>query len=122
MKVLIVLILAGAMIFGYALKSFAGNDSGDILKDALLGAATGAVSSEASGGKAGKGALVGAGVNVIGGALFDAFTGQQVGTVDQVNQMPAQDAFQQGYNKGFEQGYQQGYNTGFTKGYEAGKK
>jgi TRAP-type C4-dicarboxylate transport system permease large subunit len=77
------------------------------------------VASSASGGKAGKGALIGAGVNVIGGALFDAMTGEKVATVDQVNSMPSQGAFQEGYNQGFNQGYQQGYNTGFTKGYEA---
>jgi hypothetical protein len=43
-----------------------------IIKEALLGAGTGALSSELSGGKAGKGALIGAGTNVIGGALFSA--------------------------------------------------
>jgi hypothetical protein len=36
-----------------------------------MGAATGAISSEVSGGKAGTGALVGAGTNIIGTALFD---------------------------------------------------
>jgi len=50
-------------------------DSKDILKQGLLGAGVGAISAEASGGKAGKGALVGAGTNVIGGALLDALSG-----------------------------------------------
>ncbi|MGH7197858.1 MAG: hypothetical protein ACREH5_03860 [Candidatus Omnitrophota bacterium] len=45
-----------------------------ILKQGLLGAATGAIAAEASGGKAGTGALVGAGTNVIGGALLDTVT------------------------------------------------
>ncbi len=45
-----------------------------ILKQGLLGAATGAIAAEASGGKAGTGALVGAGTNVIGGALLDTLT------------------------------------------------
>ena len=45
-----------------------------ILKQGILGAATGAIAAEASGGKAGTGALVGAGTNVIGGALIDTLT------------------------------------------------
>ena len=45
-----------------------------IIKNGLLGAATGAIASSASGGKAGKGALIGAGTNVIGGALLDSLT------------------------------------------------
>ena len=43
----------------------------DILRNGLMGAAVGAISSEVSGGKAGTGALVGAGTQVIGKALFD---------------------------------------------------
>lgn len=45
-----------------------------ILKSGLLGAGTGAIASSVSGGKAGTGALVGAGTNVIGGALLDTLT------------------------------------------------
>ncbi len=45
-----------------------------IIKQGLLGAATGALAAEASGGKAGTGALIGAGTNVIGGALLDVLT------------------------------------------------
>ena len=48
-----------------------------IIKQGLLGAATGAIASGASGGKAGQGALIGAGTNVIGGALFDMLTAPQ---------------------------------------------
>jgi hypothetical protein len=46
-----------------------------IVKNALLGAGVGAISASASGGKAGKGALIGAGTNVIGSALLDSFMG-----------------------------------------------
>lgn len=46
-----------------------------ILKQGLLGAGTGALASSMSGGNAGKGALIGAGTNVIGGALLDTLTG-----------------------------------------------
>src|SRR5437867_12290033 len=45
-----------------------------ILKEAVVGAGVGAISAGASGGKAGKGALIGAGTNVIGNALLDAIT------------------------------------------------
>ena len=46
-----------------------------ILKQGLLGAGTGAIAAGASGGNAGKGALIGAGTNVIGGALLDTLMG-----------------------------------------------
>jgi hypothetical protein len=45
-----------------------------ILRQGLLGAGVGAISAEASGGKAGQGALIGAGTNVIGGALLELLT------------------------------------------------
>ena len=47
----------------------------NVLKQGLLGAGVGAISSGASGGNAGQGALIGAGTNVIGSALLDAITG-----------------------------------------------
>ena len=50
------------------------NSTQKILKQGLLGAGTGAIAAGASGGKAGKGALIGAGTNIIGGALLDAIT------------------------------------------------
>ena len=46
-----------------------------IIKNGLLGAGVGAISASASGGNAGKGALIGAGTNVIGGALLDSLMG-----------------------------------------------
>ncbi len=57
-------------------QDYAGNEDPNkkILKQGLLGAGVGAISAEASGGKAGTGALVGAGTNVIGGALLDTLT------------------------------------------------
>jgi len=45
-----------------------------VLKQGLLGAGTGAIAASASGGNAGKGALIGAGTNVIGSALLDTIT------------------------------------------------
>ena len=46
----------------------------NVLKQGLLGAGTGAIASGASGGNAGKGALIGAGTGIIGGILLDAIT------------------------------------------------
>lgn len=48
----------------------------DILRQGLLGAGVGAISAGASHGKAGTGALIGAGTTVIGGALLDMLTNQ----------------------------------------------
>ena len=64
-----------------------------ILKQGLLGAGVGAISAEASGGKAGTGALVGAGTNVIGGALLDTLTGP---SQPRQSQAPVQYVQQQG--------------------------
>ena len=57
-------------------QDYSGNEDPNkkIIKQGLLGAGVGAISAEASGGKAGTGALVGAGTNVIGGALLDTLT------------------------------------------------
>ncbi len=70
------------LVFPWAVAPVQGEDyygedpNKKILKNALLGAGTGAIAASASGGKAGKGALIGAGVNVIGSALLDSLTGQ----------------------------------------------
>ena len=61
-----------------AVSNFAFGDEDEtrgILKQGLLGAGVGAISAGASGGKAGQGALIGAGTSVIGSALLDAITG-----------------------------------------------
>lgn len=87
-----------------------------LLRQGLLGAATGAVASEVSGGKAGKGALVGAGVNIIGGMLFDAMSGEMVERVDRVQGMDSTEAFQRGYQSGYQQGFEKGYSEGYQSG------
>ncbi len=69
-----ILLMAGAMVFWSMGRSFADDASNKILKEGLLGAGVGAISASASGGKAGKGALIGAGTNVIGSALLDTLT------------------------------------------------
>jgi len=80
-KALTSLALTSLLMFSWTISNAGGQDySGQedpnkkIIKSGLLGAATGAIAAEASGGKAGKGALIGAGTNVIGGALLDTLT------------------------------------------------
>ncbi len=75
------ILFVSAFLFTWTVSNAGGQDySGNedpnkkILKQGLLGAGVGAISAEASGGKAGTGALVGAGTNVIGGALLDTLT------------------------------------------------
>lgn len=66
------LLLVTAVFSASPVKAYSDEDSSrNILKQGLLGAGTGAIASSASGGNAGKGALIGAGTNVIGGALLD---------------------------------------------------
>ena len=80
-KKFFVLVLAGMVICPSSLVLASGQDyygnedpNKKIIKQGLLGAGVGAISAGASGGDAGKGALIGAGTNVIGGALLDTLT------------------------------------------------
>jgi hypothetical protein len=61
-----------------ASASFAYEDedtSRQVLKQGLVGAGTGALAAGMTGGKAGQGALIGAGTSIIGSALLDSLTG-----------------------------------------------
>ncbi len=72
------LALTGFLALAFAGRALADDDSNrSILRNGLLGAGTGAIAASASGGKAGKGALIGAGTNVIGGALLDTLMPSQ---------------------------------------------
>ena len=84
------------LTFSWALPKVSGQEyysqqdqNKNILKDAVVGAGVGAVASGASGGSAGKGALIGAGTNVIGNALVDTLTtSQPQPQVQYVQQVP----------------------------------
>ncbi len=102
------LLLTGVIMLSGSLSNAQGQDyygqedpNKKILKQGLLGAATGAIAAEASGGKAGKGALIGAGTNVIGGALLDTLTGPSQPAPQQqiqyIQQAPPQYVQQQAY-------------------------
>lgn len=93
--------------------------SSDILKQGLLGAGAGAVGASVGKGKGGawKGALAGAGVNVVGGALLDSMSGEHVSTTQEVQSMPSnQDAYGTGYKEGYNNGYKAGYQEGYKEG------
>ncbi len=128
------LVVVAAVIFTITFCATTYADSRSVLKQGLLGAGTGAVATAMSGAKGDdiwKGALAGAGVNVVGGALFDILTGEQVGTfsgvqrvapvrqvVEPVRIIPVQAApqesmFSRAYREGFEAGYRQGYDQGY---------
>ena len=95
--------------------AFPQDDSGrKIIKEGLIGAGVGAISASASGGKAGKGALIGAGTNIVGNALFDAFTNpsQTPGT-------GSSSLYDQGYQEGYKQGYRDGYGFGYQEGFKS---
>lgn len=109
-----VFVLAGT--FSYAAKN---KSSGDLLKEGLLGAGSGAVGGLASGGKGGdvwKGALAGAGVNIVGGALLDSIGGEKAESTQNVDATQPQGAYGQGYKEGFNNGYKQGYTQGYKEG------
>ena len=102
-----------------------------ILKEGLVGAGVGAVSAQASGGKAGKGELIGAGTNVVGNAVVDLLTGgsqpsepaapaypQPAPTYTPGAYPPAPTVsdYQTGYQKGYQEGFQQGFQQGLQQG------
>lgn len=123
-KICVMMVIAAFFVTGL---SYAGEkkDSGDLLKEGLLGAGAGVAGGFASGGKGRdvwKGALAGAGVNIIGGAIMDSFSGEKVESVQHVDSMGAQDAYKNGYNDGFNNGYKQGYTQGYKEAVEALKK
>lgn len=119
-----------------AVVSEASYSSKDLLKQGLLGAGSGAAASAASGGNAGTGALVGAGVNVLGGALLDSLTEEPAYKYQDTRRQPATYSQQQptyreqqsypqpkdAYSTGYEDGYSNGYKAGYTAGYKEGLK
>ena len=119
MKILIGLIIITLFVVSFYNVGYCDeNTAQKLLKQGILGAATGAAASGVSGGKAGKGALVGAGVNIVGGMLFDAMTGKKVEKVDTVQGMGSTEAFQRGYQSGYQQGFEKGYGEGYRTAIE----
>jgi len=88
----IALVVIGVFAAGLA-YSQDDDQSRNILKQGLLGAGTGAIAASASGGKAGQGALIGAGTSVIGSALLDALTGPSTSSRRQSAPPPQDDYY-----------------------------
>jgi len=121
MKGLVGLIVIAIMVALPLGQSFAAKTSSDLLREGLLGAGAGAVGGAASGAKGRdvwKGALAGAGVNIIGGMLLDSMSGQKVDDVKRVDNLSPRSA----YSDGYEDGYAGGYKKGYTDGYKDGVK
>ena len=115
-KILIVMLIAAFVLTGSVCYAA---EKKSILREGLLGAGAGAVGGLASGAKGGdvwKGALAGAGVNIIGGALLDSISGEKVGSAQDVESMDSKSAFGTGYKEGFNSGYKQGYKEGLKEG------
>jgi hypothetical protein len=115
-------------------------DAKKILKEGLIGAGSGAIASSASGGDATKGALIGAGANIAGNAIFDAITSPNPKPKNEVRTVYIENdreykrrpmhisrkwkkklkrakelAFNQGYKLGHEEGYIEGYINAYKE-------
>ncbi len=108
------------LLVGLTIPAMAQQKSGrSILKEGLLGAATGAIAADQSDGKAGKGALIGAGTNVVGGALLDVIMpDEQAATTTAPATMPVESATAQDW---YQKGYQDGFKAGYTEGMKSAK-
>jgi hypothetical protein len=129
--------LAGAAIVVLSASPvFAAGDGIAILRQGLLGAGTGAAATAMTGSKGGevwKGALIGMGVNVVGGALLDVITtpGGTRTVVYARPEMPAAvrrpeaprqysryEARQAARRRIYGAGYSNGYRRGYAEGYD----
>jgi len=149
MRLLSILIIISLMSLTFYTVTYA--DSIAVLKQGLIGAGTGAVATAMSGSKGNavwKGALIGAGVTVVGGALLDVLTGERVGNVTYVSQAQSANYVMQPqqvtyvtqaqpvrvitpmvspmnrarpnsiHRRIYRQGFRNGYNQGYQDGYE----
>jgi len=107
----------------------------NVLKDAIIGAGTGAIAAGTSGGNAGTGALIGAGTGTVGSALMDILT-QPSSTSRQRSSsyrtrlrknkrakthyyeevFPSDESYT--VYEIFQLGYEEGYHDGFDAGFE----
>ena len=120
-----VLFALGFMGMGSRNSSAEQKDAGSLLLDAALGAGEGAIVGKASGGKAGKGALIGAGTGLAREAIIKPMLqgGMQPAVRTTVPSSPSPEVYEQRgvdpYQMGFEEGFKKGYEQGFKSGLEA---
>jgi len=114
-KLTVLLVILAFGLSCMATDVLAQSQNQKILKQGLLGAGTGAIAAGASGGKAGKGALIGAGTGILGNILLDTLTeGQQPEPAPQQRQRATQtvDLYQEAYQEGYTDGFKDGYREG----------
>jgi len=63
-----------------------------------------------------EGALIGAGVTLVGTELLDSRSRERVEYVNVVQPLPPVDAYKNGYQDGFTNGYKAGYTDGYKDG------
>jgi hypothetical protein len=148
MKKIIMMVVVIGLIAGATGTAKAEGGSIAVIRQGLLGAGTGAVATAMSGAKGDdiwKGALVGMGVNVVGGALLDIITTpsgqrqtvyvnqrrarsvyvqpqQQVVIVESVDRnnlrrQAHKRIYDAEYKRGVKEGYEYGYQYGYSDGY-----
>ena len=143
---IILLILAFSMTFVLPCPAQQNDSATRILRAGLLGAGAGAIGGAASGAKGKdiwKGALAGAGINIVGGALLDSLTRQTTTTQTQsyytaqpqyyaaqtqprviYTSTSAQGTYtgRYSYNDVYNEGYYAGYKAGYVQGLEDGSR
>ena len=121
-------VLGVLLVVAMAIPAWAGDQkgAGDFLLDAALGAGEGAIVGKASGGKAGKGALIGAGTGLareaivkplLQGGIRGAGAQPQPETMTRTRVVEEEipvDPYTKGYQDGFKEGYNQGYKAGLS--------
>ncbi|MGB2601195.1 MAG: hypothetical protein WBD00_03725 [Candidatus Omnitrophota bacterium] len=136
MKKIFVITLILACIVSVTVPCYGQKSAADILRAGLLGAGAGAIGSSVSGADGDdiwKGALTGAGVTIIGGALLDAISNNNQSYQNQSWQAPQsrvyytsgynqQPVYQQSQKSQYELGYAEGYKAGYKAGYMDGLK
>lgn len=105
--IVILLVLALTLMIGVPIVRALSAE--DILESGILGGGTGAIAAGASGGKAGKGALIGMGTGIAGSALLNALKGDK----PHHEKQEAMDIHKEGYSDGFADGYKKGYTDGW---------
>ena len=122
-----VLFALGFMGMGSRQTSAEQKDASSFLLDAALGAGEGAIVGKASGGKAGKGALIGMGTALGREAIIKPILqgGVQPAVKTTVPPSPSQEVYEQRgvdpFQMGWEEGFKKGYEQGFKSGLEAGR-
>ena len=124
---LAVLFALGVMGMASRNSSAEQKDANSFVTDALVGAGEGALIGKLSGGKPGKGALIGVGSAVAREAIIKPMLqgGMQPSVKTTVPPPPSQEVYEQRgvdpYQMGFEEGFKKGYEQGFKSGLEAGR-